>query len=118
MEGAKVLELPWPVSCNQLWRVHHGRLVLSEKARHYRQLVTFKAIYLRRAFWEGKLFVHIEAYPPNKRKSDLDNLIKNLLDSLEEARVFQDDNQIDRLLIERKEIEKPGKVIVSILKIT
>lgn len=72
---------------------------------------------LFRAFWEGRLFVQIEAYPPDKRMRDIDNLAKCVLDALQTARVFENDYQIDRLLIERKEVMKPGKLFVSILEI-
>ncbi len=61
--------------------------------------------------------MHVEAYPPDKRCRDLDNILKIILDSLEGAQVFENDNQIDRILLERKETGKPGKVIVSIFEI-
>jgi len=56
----------------------------------------------------------IDVYPPDKRKRDLDNICKNLLDSLQKAQIYPDDNQIDLLIIQRKEVVKGGKLHVSI----
>jgi len=51
---------------------------------------------------EDRLSVFIEAFPPDKRKRDLDNVLKSLLDALQHAGVYADDCQIDRLSIIRK----------------
>jgi crossover junction endodeoxyribonuclease RusA len=60
-----------------------------------------------------RLSVSILAYPPDRRKRDLDNVLKSLLDALMHAGVYSDDSQIDKLTISRN---KPldGRVIVSI----
>ena len=49
-----------------------------------------------------RLNVVINVYPPDKRKRDLDNIIKCLLDSLQHAEIYVDDNQIDWLSIIRR----------------
>lgn len=63
-----------------------------------------------------KLKVHIEAYPPDKRKRDLDNLFKSLLDALEKSGVFKDDRQIDALSIERMKAHE-NKLIVHMSRL-
>lgn len=50
---------------------------------------------------EDSIKIRIKAYPPDKRRRDLDNLLKSLLDSLQHAKLFPDDYQIDRLAIQR-----------------
>lgn len=54
--------------------------------------------------------------PPDRRKRDLDNLLKSLLDGLEGAGVFKDDAQIDDLQIVRRPSDKdcPYPVLVVI----
>jgi crossover junction endodeoxyribonuclease RusA len=53
-------------------------------------------------------------YPPDKRKRDVDNVLKALLDALRVGGAYSDDSQIGRLLIERKAPKKGGEVIVRI----
>lgn len=52
-------------------------------------------------FEEKRLKVDIIAYPPDKRRRDLDNLLKAPQDSLQHAGVFHDDSQIADLRIRR-----------------
>ena len=59
---------------------------------------------------EAVLWVH----PPDKRRSDIDNRIKLVLDSLQRADVFINDYQISRLVVERKDIIKGGQIICRI----
>lgn len=58
--------------------------------------------------------VSIVAYPPNRRRHDLDNLLKALLDSLQVAGVFFDDSQVDDLRIRRDKIVDEGMIDVLI----
>lgn len=64
-----------------------------------------------------RLAVEVEAYPPDRRRRDLDNIGKALLDSLEAASVFEDDGQIDDLRIVRCDVAKPGRVVVRIRRV-
>lgn len=52
----------------------------------------------------GRLAVSIRVYPPDKRRRDLDNLMKCLIDALQHAGMYQDDSQIDRLLVTREDL--------------
>jgi crossover junction endodeoxyribonuclease RusA len=58
--------------------------------------------------------VHIDYWPPTRRKSDLDNQFKAILDSLTAAGVWDDDSQIDELSIARKPVMKGGKIVVTV----
>jgi len=51
---------------------------------------------------------------PTNHKTDLDNRMKCLLDSLTKAEVWEDDSLIDDLHIVRGVTSKPGGVIVKI----
>ncbi|MGN6314566.1 MAG: RusA family crossover junction endodeoxyribonuclease [Rhodanobacteraceae bacterium] len=115
------LILPWPPTVNTYWRHISkgplaGRTLISEKGRAYR-IAVGQACCAQLRSWaalDSRLSVRIEAHAPDLRKRDLDNLPKGILDSLSEARVWQDDSQIDRLTIERREPRKEGCVIVTI----
>jgi crossover junction endodeoxyribonuclease RusA len=58
--------------------------------------------------------VHVTAHPPDRRRRDLDNAMKALLDALGHGGVYEDDGQIDRLEIERGTVVPGGKVVVRI----
>ena len=49
--------------------------------------------------FQGKLCVEIEAYRPDKRRRDLDNLLKAALDACTSAGVWEDDSNIVDLRI-------------------
>ncbi len=107
-------DLPWPPSTNRYWRKWRNRMVIDTEGREYRTKVAWLADLGLDRCETGRLAVTIEAYPPDKRIRDLDNILKSLLDAMQHAGVYENDSQIDRLTIERKAVEKPGKVRVSV----
>jgi crossover junction endodeoxyribonuclease RusA len=112
------LQLPWPPSVNHYWR-HVGRVTkISAEGREFREAV--KSLVARRQCdkCEGRLAVHVTAYPPDRRRRDIDNLNKALLDGLQYAGLYDDDGQIDWLLIERAEIKPGGCVEVDIREVS
>ena len=48
---------------------------------------------------------------------DLDNRIKALLDALEHAGVYEDDEQVDEIVVRRRRIKPNGCVVVRISEI-
>ena len=54
----------------------------------------------------GAVAVFITFYTNNKRRWDIDNRVKALLDCLEKAGIIQDDSQIDALIINRERGQK------------
>lgn len=120
----KPLVLPWPPSVNSYWRsiVIGGspRVLISRAGRQYRvdvQAAVLERFGLLRPT-RARLLVAIGAHPPDRRSRDLDNLCKGILDSLTHARVWEDDSQIDGLLIVRREVAAPGRVEVRIERLT
>ena len=64
----------------------------------------------------GKVKLSIQAYPPDKRKRDLSNIIKVLEDALVRGGLIEDDSLIDDLHITRH--EKGGYVLITVDKIS
>jgi crossover junction endodeoxyribonuclease RusA len=108
------IELPWPPSANTYWRRNSGRYFISKRGQEYRNFVC-NVCYPYKDFFvaEDRLRVKIKAFPPDKRKRDLDNLFKSCLDSLQNSGLYVDDSQIDKLSIERMN-EHDGKIIVCV----
>jgi len=62
----------------------------------------------------GPLSVEVLLYPPDRRRRDLDNTLKGLLDALEHAGVYLDDSLIERLSVEKRDVVEGGKAVVVI----
>ena len=109
------LELPYPPSINHYYLHTSNSVILGAKGKKYRR----DAILLLRKYKghfdvSKKLHVVINVFPPDKRKRDLDNLTKCLLDSLQHAGIYVDDNQIDWLSIIRRNQIPNGSVQIWI----
>lgn len=62
----------------------------------------------------ARLEMQVTLYPKDRRKQDIDNRIKALWDALTDAGVFDDDEQIDVLMVQRGPIKKGGGCLVMI----
>lgn len=108
------LELPYPPTVNHLWKRYRNRTVLSREGREYRRAVRLALAMRSVRPLLGPLVVAIEVHPPDRRRRDLDNLHKLLLDSMGNGGAYFDDSQIDKLTITRCGIVRGGKVRVHV----
>lgn len=111
------LELPFPPSVNHYWRTFRGRMLISEAGRAYRVNVQAAMLSQRAPRLEGRLSVHVELHPPDKRRRDIDNSMKGLLDAMAHGGAYVDDSQIDRLTIYRCNPVPGGQAVVTIVEI-
>lgn len=112
-----MIVLPFPPSVNRMWRSVNGRNILSKVGRDYREngLKVLETQTGKKPWPElGRLSVSITVYPPDRRRRDIDNMPKAVLDLLTHGGVYGDDSQIDRLVIERGPVEKGGRVEVRV----
>ena len=110
-----LLTLPYPPSVNTYWRNFRGHTVLSQKGRDYKLAVAeYVSANNVPKFGDSKLKITMILQPRDKRKIDLDNRIKCVLDSLQEAGVFNDDFQVDDLHILRGQQVSGGRILVTI----
>ncbi len=112
--AALSLELPYPPTVNTYWRNVRGKVLLSAKARNYRRdvlnMLRFRGIATR----TGPLAVTIVFHAPDRKRRDLDNLPKGLLDSLKYALVYGDDSQVRELNLSFGDVVKGGRAVVTI----
>ena len=104
------LTLPFPPSLNRMYRVYSGRSIVSRVGRAYRAAVTAQLRGMPTL--RCRVRIRIVAHPPDKRRRDLDNLLKASLDGLVHGGALEDDSLIDELLIIRGEVRRNGELIV------
>lgn len=115
--------LPWPPSVNSYWRHPTkgplaGRHLISVEGRAYRVAVKHALDEQRfDAMGADRLAVDIVVEVPDRRRRDLDNITKGLLDALCEAGLYADDSQIDDLHIIRGQVHAPGYIRLTIRSI-
>lgn len=119
------LTLPWPPSVNHYKKI--GALVRTHKGKIYqarvnttstttfyflvRQIIAKEGV---KSFNRATIALEVDAYPPDRRKRDLDGILKVLLDSLQRGGLFEDDYQVARLVVTRKDTIPQGKVVVRV----
>ena len=113
------INLPFPPSVNMIWRtmVRGKRAItyMSADGKEYRNDVRVRVLESGiRSTLTGRLTVEILIHPPDRRKRDIDNSLKALLDSMQHAGVYKDDSQIDWLLVRRGDLRSNGCVEVTI----
>jgi crossover junction endodeoxyribonuclease RusA len=112
---SQALVLPLPPSVNTYWRKSPRGMYITKSGVDFRKQVA-EIVAERRAlkFGTSRLFMAVRLCMRDRRASDLDNRMKALCDALEHAGVFDDDEQIDELVIVRGPIVKGGECYVVI----
>lgn len=115
------IELPYPPSVNRAWRMvrvgRSARMVLSREGRAYRREACARLAALRAPRIDGPLRVVIMLHPPDRRKRDVDNALKALLDALQHGGVIADDSQIVDLRVAKGAVAPGGRADIEIREI-
>ena len=108
------IDLPWPPSANTYYRHVGPRVLISAKGRRYRntviKLVGGKGI----DFGAEDIRVEIDAFAPDRRWRDSDNIEKAVFDSMEKAKLFKNDRQIREHETKMKVVIPGGALIIRI----
>jgi Holliday junction resolvase RusA-like endonuclease len=108
------VELPYPPSVNHYWRRVGPRTLISREGRRFRERVLDILAARPVETLAGPLAVEMEVFPPDRRRRDLDNLQKAVLDALQHGGFYGDDSQGVRLLAEKGPPVAGGKTLVRI----
>lgn len=117
------LTLPWPPTVNTYWKpvikAGHAVLCLSKQGEDFRRASIVAArsqgVSARRV--DGAVSVTIMAYPPNRRKRDVDNILKATLDAITHIGIWDDDSQVETLHVRRMLPEGEARVEIDIEEI-
>jgi crossover junction endodeoxyribonuclease RusA len=111
-------ELPYPPSVNHYYRHVGPRVLISKAGRKYREAVISQLRSCGVQPLDGGIELFLEAYPPDRRRRDLDNLMKCVLDSLQHAGAYRDDSQIVKINAEKHQPMPPnGMLYIRIEKL-
>ncbi len=110
------MSLPYPPSINHYWRRVGPRTLISREGRAFRRNVCalLGGNGPRKPPSSGRIALCMDAFPPDRRRRDLDNIQKPTLDALEHAGVYEDDSQIDLLITRRRTSCPGGRIMIRI----
>ncbi len=115
------LVLPFPPALNRYYRNVNGRTLVSRDGRAYRNTVAETLLVTHfgrgRSMPEGaRIKAEITAHVPDRRRRDLDGLLKAVLDALTHAGIYEDDSLIDDLRIVRGPLDRTNPRLVLTLE--
>lgn len=111
-------QLPYPPSVNHYWRRVGARTLISRGGRAFREAVCSILAARRVRPLVGPLALEIIIHPPDRRRRDIDNVQKALLDALQHGGAYGDDSQIIRLSIEKGDPIEGGSTTVRIEEVS
>ena len=112
-----ILDLPYPPTVNHYYRHVGNRVLISREGREYRRTIYSILFRAGTTVHLGDLKIHIDVHPPDRRRRDLDNILKALLDALESGNLYRNDSQISELSLKRFDRVENGKIIVYLWNI-
>lgn len=107
------LDLPYPPSVNTYWRSNGKRRYISPAGVKFTEEVSLVVKMQKpKTFADKQVAISVMIHPRSKRKFDLDNTLKAILDALMKAGMYDDDSQIEYIEIARGEQVDGGKAVV------
>lgn len=111
--GWSFFSLPWAPSVNHYYQRSKRSLFLSQRGRRFRDDVAGILRPCSPIPESNYIEMKVDLFPPDKRKRDIDNNLKALLDALENAGAYENDVQIISLsIVKHGSIGKPGRIDV------
>ena len=104
------ITMPIPPSVNSLYRAFRQgrsvRTIMSKEGRAWYAAAIESVKIPGHLPLSGRLSVAIDLFFPTARRCDIDNRTKGALDVLTKARIWEDDSQIDAILVTRTGIDR------------
>jgi crossover junction endodeoxyribonuclease RusA len=107
------VNLPYPPSVNALYGSHGNRRFIRPRGVQFKKEVAAICAGLP-SFGSQPIELNIILFPRDKRLMDISNSIKGLEDALQDAGLFDNDQQVCKITIERGEKIKGGGCQVTI----
>ena len=109
--------LPFPPSVNTYYRRGAHATYMSKAGRKFKtEVAEIVSQNKQNKLGLSRICVSMVIWPRDRRKFDIDNRIKSVLDSLQDAGVFDNDEQIDELTVVRGNKIVPGGCVKVVIK--
>lgn len=114
MQNQINLELPYPPSINHYYKKNKfGGFYIGRVGKKYRSDVSYKIIKISNIKIQSKVELIVDIYPPDRRRRDIDNILKCLFDAIQDSGIIKDDSQIYKLILTRMN-ETLNKIVITI----
>jgi len=111
------IELPYPPSVNHYYRRVGAKTLISRQGREYREDVCGILLAANLRPLKGDLVLTMAVYPPDRRRRDVDNVLKAALDAMQHGGAYLDDSQIKELHVRMMAPVPSGKAIVTLARL-
>jgi crossover junction endodeoxyribonuclease RusA len=112
-----MLTLPYPPSANTYWRRNGHRYFIAAAGQAFRAEVIARCLASGARPLSGHVAMTVTLVPGDRRRRDVDNVLKPLLDALTHGKAWTDDSQVKRLLVTMGEPEpKRGRCMVTLME--
>jgi crossover junction endodeoxyribonuclease RusA len=108
--------LPFPPSVNTYYRSPGKGAILSENGRKYHIRAAAELMHFGRPALAGALFLRLGYFCPDRRRRDIDNFAKPVLDAIQKNGVVVNDSQFNDLWSSFEGFSKPGRVEIEIYR--
>lgn len=120
MSASVTVTLAYPPSANRLWRSVRGRVIRSAEYDTWLATAAWAVKEAVRKTYDrkgipGPYGLYVQVCPPDRRRRDIDNLLKPISDSLVHGGAVVDDRLCQVIQIEWAAEAKPG-VSVSVME--
>lgn len=102
--------IPWPPTVNTMFGLHGHRRFVSKKYREWKDSASEHLMQQRPEKVDGPVDIFLRLKAPTKRKWDIDNRVKPILDLLVTHQIIEDDNAliVRRIDVRVEDNDAPG----------
>jgi crossover junction endodeoxyribonuclease RusA len=113
-----MLTLPYPPSANTYWRRKGHQYFIAAAGKAFRTEVEALCRSMGLRPLAGPVALTVTLTPGDRRRRDIDNVLKPLLDALTHGGAWTDDSQVKRLIVAMGEPEpKRGRCMVTLSQV-